>query len=98
MSPKTSLYADMVLAGIPANMSAAAMALREHGFVKIPGAFATHAPALAESVRRHVERRFGLVEADASTWRRAYHGAISTQRFRHTERFAAVVSSPVRAV
>jgi hypothetical protein len=85
--PESALFDPRLMADV----------FRETGVVKIPGAFARDAPGLAELVRRHVQRRFGVVEADPSTWARHCDGAISTRRFRHPERFHAVVASPVRA-
>jgi hypothetical protein len=88
----------VVLASTPFDSRVAARALRDDGVVTIPGAFADAAPALADLVRRHVERRFGITEQDPSSWNRPCNGAISTRRFRHTERFDAVLAPPVRDV
>lgn len=76
----------------------AASTFRDTGVVRVPGAFADAAPDLAATVRRHVLRRFGVDEQDQSTWDRPCHGAISTKKFRHPDRFNAVFSPDVKAV
>jgi ectoine hydroxylase-related dioxygenase (phytanoyl-CoA dioxygenase family) len=90
-------YGDRVPESRSSDPRVMADVFRETGVVKVPGAFAGDAPRLGELVRRHVQRRFGIVEADPSTWARRCDRAISVRRFRHPEHFHAVVAPEVRA-
>jgi hypothetical protein len=91
-------YGDDVVSSTRFDAVTAATTLREQGVVLVPDAFARDAPGLAEVVRGHVARRFGIDETDATTWGRPFDGGISVKRFRHPERFNAVLAPQVRSV